>query len=69
MNVNAEKILQSQAESLDEKYRMAICLYVPMIVFIIIALVRNTLIQNLSMVTKRYYYTIGLEDEKEMEKD
>ena len=48
---------------------MAICLYVPLIVFIIIALIRNTLIQNLSMVTKRYYYTIGLEDEKEMEKD
>jgi hypothetical protein len=44
VNVNADKILQSQAESLDEKYRMLICLYAPLIVFIIIALVRNTLI-------------------------
>ena len=68
MNVNAEKILQSQAESLDEKYRMIICLYVPLIVFIIITLVRNTLIQNCCCGLNKafYFYTIGIEDEKEM---
>ena len=71
VNVNADTILQGQAESLDEKYRMLICLYIPLIAFIIVAFVRNTLIQNCCCGMNRafYFFTIGIEDQSELEKD
>ena len=71
VNVNAEKILQGQAESLDEKYRMLICMYAPLIAFIVIAFIRNVFIQNCCCGIKErfYYYTIGVEDQDELEKD
>ena len=50
---------------------MLICLYIPLIVFVVVALIRNTLIQNCCCGMNRlfYYYTTGIEDMSEVEKD
>lgn len=48
---------------------MWICLYIPLVVLIIVAAVRNTLIQNCccGMNKAFYYFTIGIEDQSELE--
>jgi hypothetical protein len=48
---------------------MWICLYAPLVVLIIVVAVRNTLIQNCccGMNKAFYYFTIGIEDQSELE--
>jgi hypothetical protein len=50
---------------------MLICLYIPLIVFVVVALVRNTLIQNCCCGMNRlfYFYTRGVEDLSEVENE